>query len=38
MSSDQAAGDAQDPEHVTFIRMRAEETFDGQERAMSRPA
>jgi hypothetical protein len=38
MSSDQAAGDDGDLEPVTFIRMRAEDTFDGQERVMSKAA
>ena len=38
MSSDEAADDAEDPEHVSFILMRADETFDGQERVMSRAA
>ncbi len=35
MSSDQAADDAQDPGQVSFILMRAEDTFDDQERVMS---
>jgi hypothetical protein len=35
MSSDEAADDA---EHVSFIRMSADDTFDGQERVMSRAA
>jgi hypothetical protein len=34
----EAAGDDEDLEPVPFIRMRAEETFDGQERVMSRAA
>jgi hypothetical protein len=38
MSSDEAADDAQDPERVRFIVMRAEDTFDGQERVFSRAA
>ena len=38
MSSDEAAGNAEDPGHRSFIIMRATETFDGQERAMSRAA
>jgi hypothetical protein len=38
MSSDEAAENAQDPEHVRFILMRAEDTFDGQERVMSQAA
>jgi hypothetical protein len=38
MSSDEAADDAEDLEHVSFILMRASETFDGQERVMSRAA
>lgn len=38
MSSGETADDAQDPEHVRFIRMRAEDTFDGQERVMSQAA
>jgi len=38
VSSDRAAEDAQDPEHVSFILMRAEDTFDGKERVMSRAA
>ena len=36
MSSDEAADDAEDPGHVSFIIMRAEDTFDGQDRVMSR--
>jgi hypothetical protein len=38
MSSDEAAGDAEDLEHTTFIVMHAGQTFDGQERVMSRAA
>jgi hypothetical protein len=38
MSSDEAAEDAQDPEHLGFILMSASETFDGQERVFSRAA
>ena len=38
VSSDEAADDAEDPEHASFILMRASETFDGQERVMSRAA
>jgi len=38
MSSDEAAGGAEDLEHVSFILMRAEDTFDGQDRVMSRAA
>ena len=38
MSSDEAADRAQDPEHVRFILMRAEDTFDSQERVMSKAA
>jgi hypothetical protein len=38
MSSDEAAKDDQDPAHVRFILMPASETFDGQERVMSRVA
>ena len=34
MSSDEAAEDGEDLEHVSFIIMRAEETFDGQDRVM----
>lgn len=37
-SSDEAAGDAEDLEHVSFILMRADDTFDGQDRVMSRAA
>ena len=36
--SSEAAGDDEDLEPVTFILMRAEDTFDGQERVMSRAA
>ena len=35
MSSGQAADDNGDLEPVTFIRMKAEDTFDGQERVMT---
>jgi hypothetical protein len=38
MSSDEAAFDAEDPEHVSFILMRATETFDGRELVWSRVA
>ena len=38
MSSDEAAGDEGDLEPVTFIRMQAEDTFDGQERVMTKAA
>jgi hypothetical protein len=38
MSSDEAAGDDGDLEPVTFIRMQAEDTFDGQERVMTKAA
>jgi hypothetical protein len=38
MSSEQAADDNGDPEPVTFIRMKAEDTFDGQERVMTKAA
>jgi hypothetical protein len=38
MSSDEAAEDAEEPGHVSFIRMRASETFDGQDRVISRAA
>jgi hypothetical protein len=38
MSSDEAAEDAQNPERASFIVMRAEDTFDGQERVFSRAA
>ena len=38
MSSDEAAEHDEDPGHVSFILMRAEDTFDGQERVMSRAA
>jgi hypothetical protein len=38
MSSDEAADDADDPGHVSFILLPASETFDGQERLMSRAA
>jgi hypothetical protein len=34
----EATGDDEDLEPVPFIHMRAEETFDGQERVMSRAA
>ena len=36
--SSEAAGDDEDPEQVRFILMRAEDTFDGQDRVMSRAA
>jgi hypothetical protein len=36
--SSEAAGDDEDLEPAPFILMRAEETFDGQERVMSRSA
>jgi hypothetical protein len=36
--SSEAADDDDDLEHVTFILMRAEDTFDGQDRLMSRAA
>ncbi len=38
MSSDQAAEHDEDPGHVSFILMRAGDTFDGQDRVMSRAA
>lgn len=38
MSSDEAADDAEDLEHVRFILMPASETGDGQDRVMSRAA
>ena len=38
MSSDEAARDDGDLEPVTFIRMQAEDTFDGQERVMTKAA
>ena len=38
MSSYEAADDAEDPGQVSFILMRASETFDGQDRVMSRAA
>jgi hypothetical protein len=38
MSSDEPADDDEDLGHIRFIRMRAEDTFDGQERVMSRAA
>ena len=38
MSSDQPAEDNDDLEPARFIRMPASETFDGQERVMSRAA
>jgi hypothetical protein len=38
MSSDEAADDAEDREHVSFILMRAEDTFDSQERVTSQAA
>jgi len=36
--SSEAAGDDEDLEPVSFILMRAEDTFDGQDRVMSRTA
>ena len=36
--SSEAADDDEDLEHVSFILMRAEDTFDGQDRVMSRAA
>ncbi len=38
MSSGEAAEDEEDPGQVSFIVMPAEETFDGQDRVMSRAA
>ena len=38
MSSGEPADDDEDPGHVRFILIRAGETFDGQERVMSRAA
>jgi hypothetical protein len=38
MSSDEAADNAEDSGHSSFIIMRATETFDGQQRVMSRAA
>jgi hypothetical protein len=38
VSGDEAADDAEDLEHVSFILMRADNAFDGQERVMSRAA
>jgi hypothetical protein len=38
MSSDEAADNPEDPGHPSFIIMRDTETFDGQERVMSRAA
>ena len=38
MSSDEAADNAEDPGHRSFIIMRATETFDGEQRVMSRAA
>ena len=38
MSRDEAAGDEGGLEPVTFIRMQAEDTFDGQERVMTKAA
>ena len=38
MSSGEAADNAEDPGHRSFIIMHATETFDGQERVMSRAA
>jgi hypothetical protein len=34
--SSEAAGDDENPGHVRFILMRAEDTFDGEDRVMSR--
>jgi hypothetical protein len=36
MSSDETTDDAEDPGYISFIIMRAENTFDGQDRVMSR--
>src|SRR5580704_12417334 len=38
MSSDEAADHAEDPGHRCYIIMHATETFDGQERVMTRTA
>ena len=38
MSSHEAAGDDEGPEPSTFIRMQPEDTFDGQERVMTKAA
>lgn len=38
MSSDRAAGNAEDPRHRSFIIMPATETIDGQQRVFSRAA
>lgn len=38
MSSGEVGGDDGDLEPVTFIRMQAEDTFDGQERVMTKAA
>ena len=38
MSSDEAADNPEDPGHLSFIIMHATETFDGQQRVMSRAA
>ncbi len=38
MTSDEAADNAEDPERSSFIIMHATETFDGQERVMTRTA
>ncbi len=38
MSSDEAAGDAQDLEHAVFMILPAGSTFDGRDRVMSLPA
>ena len=38
MSSDEAGDNPEDPGHLSFILMRDTETFDGQERVMSRAA
>ena len=38
MSSDESAENSEDPEQVSFIRMAAEDTFEGHERVLSRAA
>lgn len=38
MSSDEANDEAEDLGHVSFIIMQADDTFDGQDRVMSRAA
>src|ERR1022692_4451910 len=38
MSSDKAADNPEDPGHLSFLIMRDTETFDGQERVISRAA